>query len=1489
MPPAFDAYHTWLGIPPEEQPPDYYCLLGLRRFEQNLDVIDNAADQRMAHLRTFQTGRRTELSQKLLNEVAAARVCLLNPQRKPAYDRQLRQMLEVDATDSEKTPGSAPPPPPQTPSPHQPSGPARGPAAGVPIDQRRPTPTNAPRRCPVGARSVPDWATDEPTVLGQLGEYQLLEKLGEGGMGAVYKALHTKLGRQVALKVLPKGRIEDPRAIARFEREMMAVGAVDHPNIVRAMDAREIEGTRFLVMEFVKGLDLGKVVRRLGHLPVADACELVRQAALALQSAYEHKLVHRDVKPSNLMLNQQGQVKLLDLGLARFQSDQPAAEEVTATGQPIGTIDYMAPEQVSDTHMVDIRADVYGLGCTLYKLLTGRPPFSGPKFETPFNKMQGHLQKGVPPIRRFRRDVPRELVAVLNRMLAKDPAERFATPVEAADAIGPLATGSDLAGLLARAEGKQADAVRLGEALTATEEAPSASALTRFFQQLKSDSHEPAVEGQVAKQDRRARLAITVGCVAVGVLSVAILIACAIRYGGKSGSGPAVGATELVFDWPPEARQRTTLFINREPYDFPPSGRLVVPCKPGKYRIHAVREGFQPHEKLVTVTVDRRQHVPPFDTWVPQSQIAQPQIILSHAVIRWPEDQRIDTRLEIDGEVRDLKDPTIEATPEHVKVPLEAGPHKLWIARRGLVPFEQQFTVVDGEDLIVDVVWGSSQPRYPVPSQAEQEAAAERIEAKFGPAVAQTADEKAGLARERIRQAKQAEDPAERFVLFQQAMSLAIEAGDAALLLEAAGTMGDRFDLDLSTKKQEAFTEFVRKATPLPEIRSVIQAGEFADTAARSPLIASLAEAIGQAAVGDAYWDLSRIERAEVREALMLCAGHWYRQAPSDATSGPLQEKFRFRRAQIAQVQADLEEARKAAGKDDAYAAALAPAEAMVVAWDFSSAAAALAKLSFPGPELAARRDDVGRMAGLKTRMIAKINAGPPLKKSALSMRGINGDVVKADDKALTARLITGKTESYAWQSLGPKAVEQMVQRVIDLQNADDRLAAGLLLLLVKDATAAEKHFQQARSLDAPVDRYFQILANVAFQQVNDLLDGKEFTQAREKLNNLQEKYGDTPWYASHQGRLEAARERITAGMAGVAESEAEKLYTDAAELFNRGRYFELKPLVLKLKQEFAQTPVATDPNRRPSFADMSAVIDNLGKFITVRRDGKGHFTTIQQAVNSAPPNSLIEIQDNGPYGEEIVIPANKSGLTIRGKTDLWPVVTTAGLKTQPAYVMTVRAERSTIERLILLNAKRPQQCALIEAGSLRARRVIMYAERTCLTGEGQHHCELENCITVGAMHQIDSLVARNCVSLKGGYFGRQLVLSNVVAEWAHATGPAQLQFCTITGPVRFEAQPNTLLDSIVSQVESVKSDTRIESCNVYNHEYLVLAKPGKGCFSQDPKFRDPNGLDFQLAPTSPCLKKASDGGDLGCRYTSQMLKTLEMAFELRRQGIIKF
>jgi hypothetical protein len=280
-------------------------------------------------------------------------------------------------------------------------------------------------------------------------EYELLRKIGEGGMGTVYQARHIRLNRMVALKLLPPLHNREPSAVARFEREMRAVGALDHPALVRATDAGDENGVHFLAMELVDGIDLASLSDQLGPLQAADACELVRQAAEGLEHVHELGMVHRDVKPSNLMLTSRGVVKILDLGLALFSENGEQQHELTTVGRFLGSLDYMAPEQADDSHVVDIRADVYGLGATLYRLLCGTPPFGGPQFRSPLKKFRALALLSPPPIAERRRDVPVELARIVERMLAKAPQDRFATPREVAEALRPFVEGHDVAALYA--------------------------------------------------------------------------------------------------------------------------------------------------------------------------------------------------------------------------------------------------------------------------------------------------------------------------------------------------------------------------------------------------------------------------------------------------------------------------------------------------------------------------------------------------------------------------------------------------------------------------------------------------------------------------------------------------------------------------------------------------------------------------------------------------------------------------------------------------------------------------------------------------------------------------------------------------------------------------------------------------------------------------------------------------------------------------------
>jgi serine/threonine-protein kinase len=273
-----------------------------------------------------------------------------------------------------------------------------------------------------------------------LRDYVLLDRLGEGGMGQVFKARHRVMKNVQAVKLIRKEQMAHPQAVERFYLEVQAVAKLHHPNIVLAHNAGQEGETHFFVMEYVAGTDLGRLLLRDGPLPVPVACEYARQAALGLQHAHERGLVHRDVKPSNLLLAEGGQVKVLDLGLARVRqvedSNGNPFTALTAVGVLMGTPDYIAPEQAQDSRAVDIGADVYSLGCTLYHLLTGQPPYPG---GSAMDKVLKHVSPApVPDVRLLRPDVPGGLAAVVNRMTAKDRAARFQTPAEVAAALEPF-------------------------------------------------------------------------------------------------------------------------------------------------------------------------------------------------------------------------------------------------------------------------------------------------------------------------------------------------------------------------------------------------------------------------------------------------------------------------------------------------------------------------------------------------------------------------------------------------------------------------------------------------------------------------------------------------------------------------------------------------------------------------------------------------------------------------------------------------------------------------------------------------------------------------------------------------------------------------------------------------------------------------------------------------------------------------------------------
>jgi WD40 repeat protein/serine/threonine protein kinase len=269
-----------------------------------------------------------------------------------------------------------------------------------------------------------------------LGPYLLLERLGQGGMGQVFKARHRLMKRTVALKVIRKDLLAHPDTVQRFQREIQAAAQLNHPNIVIAHDAEQCGDVHFLVMEFVEGVNLAALLKQRGPLPVSQACDYIRQAALGLQHAHERGLVHRDVKPSNLLLTTRGGViKVLDLGLARLElghPSEPTDTHLTEVGAVMGTPDYMAPEQALDSRQVDPRSDLYSLGCTFYHLLTGQPPFPSGSIT---QKLLWHQQAEPTPVEQLRADLPAGLTLVLRKLMAKHPGDRYQSAGEAAGAL----------------------------------------------------------------------------------------------------------------------------------------------------------------------------------------------------------------------------------------------------------------------------------------------------------------------------------------------------------------------------------------------------------------------------------------------------------------------------------------------------------------------------------------------------------------------------------------------------------------------------------------------------------------------------------------------------------------------------------------------------------------------------------------------------------------------------------------------------------------------------------------------------------------------------------------------------------------------------------------------------------------------------------------------------------------------------------------------
>jgi WD40 repeat protein/serine/threonine protein kinase len=384
-----------------------------------------------------------------------------------------------------------------------------------------------------------------------LGPYRILDSLGEGGMGQVFKAHHQLMKRVVALKVIRKEKLANPETVRRFYAEVSAAAQLAHPNIVLAFDAGEVGSVHYFAMEYVEGFDLARLVKQSGPPPVWQACDFIRQAALGLQHAHECGLIHRDIKPANLLVTrwtaatdraksgsnagatgQRALVKILDMGLARLEDSSSTAKESGATqeGKLLGTPDYLAPEQARDAHRADVRSDLYSLGCTFYYLLTGQPPFRG---KSVMEVLLKHQMDPPPPLQQLRPEVPPPVAAIVSRLMAKRPEERYASAAEVALALEPFCreTGG-AAGASSAIQGHSADGSGMDWAHLFTDRGND-----KTEHQLEDNTFATAVSGQsvaaksIAKKTKRKRgWLIPVVGTAVGVNVIASIVFAFVLY-----------------------------------------------------------------------------------------------------------------------------------------------------------------------------------------------------------------------------------------------------------------------------------------------------------------------------------------------------------------------------------------------------------------------------------------------------------------------------------------------------------------------------------------------------------------------------------------------------------------------------------------------------------------------------------------------------------------------------------------------------------------------------------------------------------------------------------------------------------------------------------------------------------------------------------------------------------------------------------------------
>lgn len=454
-----------------------------------------------------------------------------------------------------------------------------------------------------------------------IGNYVLLERIGRGGMGDVFKAKHQKMERIVALKILSPVAVKSPGAVKRFQREAKAAAKLTHPNIVTAHDFDEDRGMHFLVTEFVEGENLSAVVKQQGMLSLGRAVDYILQTARGLEYAHSNGVIHRDIKPSNLLLDRQGTVKVLDMGIARVnefvgQIAFGSADELTSSGVIVGTPDYMSPEQGNDLRVADARSDIYSLGCTLYFLLTGQAVFAG---ETVLQKIMAHREQPPPFLREVRGDVPESLEKVFQKMLAKRPQDRYRSMTDVIAEIQKCiagrqqATGSAVGGPYALDDTVRSGQTKAAEAAAAQPVSAVGALLDEWLVAEPDQVRDPFISTRTSILSRRMRRLLLRMVVAVALIAI-VGIGVFYLFSGRSygtlmvemtGSGGILEITTLRGDLVlqcPIAR-----------------GTVLFPVRPDKYRVKVSKDRVDYFVREVKVPPGARSSVVVDAAVTPQS------------------------------------------------------------------------------------------------------------------------------------------------------------------------------------------------------------------------------------------------------------------------------------------------------------------------------------------------------------------------------------------------------------------------------------------------------------------------------------------------------------------------------------------------------------------------------------------------------------------------------------------------------------------------------------------------------------------------------------------------------------------------------------------------------------------------------------------------------------------------------------------------------